>query len=41
MTHQHTEERNYSPEKRGTPTEPHNMFCGTPVKEHWHKVVLV
>jgi len=33
-----------SPEKRGTLTEPlkltepHYMFCGTPVEEHWFRV---
>jgi len=34
MTHQHTEAKILTPEKRETLTEPHYMFCGTPVEEH-------
>ena len=34
MTHQHTEAKIISPKKRETLTEPHYMFCGTPVEEH-------
>jgi len=35
MTHQHTEAKIISPKKRATVTEPHYMFCGTSVEEHW------
>jgi len=31
MTHQHTEAKIISPKKRETLTEPHYMFCGTPL----------
>jgi len=40
MTHQHTETKNHFLKKRGSlteslkVTEPHHMFCGTPVEEH-------
>jgi len=34
MTHQHTEAKSISPKEQGTFTEPHCMFCGTPVEEH-------
>jgi len=29
------------PKKRGTLTEPHYMFYGTPVEEHWLRVYKV
>jgi len=44
MTHQHTKAKILSPKKRGTLTEPlkltepHYMFCGTPVEEHCAKI---
>jgi len=34
MTHQHTEAKIISPEKRETLTEPHYTFWGAPVEEH-------
>jgi len=43
MTHHHTEAKNHFLKKRGSlteslkVTEPHHMFCGTPVEEHWSR----
>jgi len=34
MMHQHTEAKIIYPKKQETLTEPHYMFCGTPVEEH-------
>jgi len=40
MTHQHTEAKNHFSEKEEPLTEPHYIFCGTPVEEHWFRFTV-